>query len=201
MIRHTDGDILILHILRLWVRRRNEINLVHRVCGSCRQLGDTHIGELLHRIDQLLHLGLGVGLALQVIVHQIVNTRSNEVGNQRIHLSFGVISLKSGGNQRTDLCRGRVVGQCGGDGTCNSGIHLYGGRVGSECRVQRSSDGRVGLSLRVVVGEVDGRGAYLLPTVGSCTLVCGRDSDKLILRILLLGVCRRNEIDDIHRVG
>ena len=159
----SQGDILILDVVGFGIHGRHQIDDTNGLSRSSWQLGHTLIAELLDSSDQRIHLSLGEGLALQVVVHEIVHAGGDEVGDERIYFLLGVVGFEGGGNQLVHLCRGRVVGQCGSDGTHDGGIHLHGCRVGSECRVQGGSDGRVGLSLRVVVGEVDGRGAYLLP--------------------------------------
>ena len=180
MVGHGDGDILILHILRLRIGRGHEVYLVHRVSRCRRQLCHAYVGELLHRVDELLHLCLGVGVALQVVIHQIVHRLRDEVGDECIHLGLGVI-----------------VGDGGGDG-CG---HLRCGAVRCQSRVQRIADCRVCLCAGVVTTEVNGGRSYLLPTVGGRTLVGHGDSDILILHILRLRIGRRHEVYLVHSVS
>ena len=162
MVGHGDGDILILHILGLGIGRGHEVYLVHRVGGCRRQLCHTLIGELLHGCYQLINLGLGVGLALQIIVGEVVHALRDEVGNQSVHLCLCVIV----GNGRCNGCGhlrgGAVRCQSRVDGIADGGVHLAGGRIGQ----QGSTDSglylgtchRLTLGVVVCQGRSDGGG-------------------------------------------
>ena len=132
--------------------------------------------ELLHGIDQLVHLGLCECLTLQIIIHQILCRRRDEVRNQRIHLLLSI-----------EVCDGS------GDGC----VHLTGGAICRQCGV----DGRAGLCAGVVPTQIDGGRSYLFPTVRGSALIGRGDGDKLILYVLGLRVGARHEIDFIHRLS
>ena len=152
MVGHGDSDILILHILGLRICRRYEVYLVHRVSRCRRQFCHTHVGELLNRIDELLHLCLGVGVRLQVVVHQVVDRLRDKVSDQCICLCLRVVVGDGCGNRLTDGC-----------------VHLGGRRVCRQCRVDGCTDLGIRLSFGVVVREVDGGLAYLLEIIDSTT--------------------------------
>ena len=86
LVGRRDGDKLILHIRLFGIRAWHQVDDTHRLSRSRRQHGDALVAELLYSIDELLNLGLGEGLRLPVVVHEVVHAGGNEVLDQRIHL-------------------------------------------------------------------------------------------------------------------
>ena len=133
---------------------------------------------------QRVHLCLGVGLRLQIVVYEVVYRGGDEVGNQRVGLRLGVI-----------------VGNRGGDGRSDGGVHLGSSRVHGEGRIDGCADLCIGLSLRVVVAQVDGSLTDLLEVVDDTGALVAGQGDILVFDVAAHGMSRRHQVDDTRCVG
>ena len=90
--------------------------------------------------------------------------------------------------EQVGLSRCDIRSESRGERRGDDRVHLRGGRVVGQGRIDGGGDGRVCLALGVVIGQVHLGAPDALPRICRCVVFSDHERDKLVLRVLRLRI-------------